>query len=76
MVKEEGIGQPRICAEIETERSMEDKLTDIWQDASPKERAEFVAGLCKSYASLICEILKKQGGCPASSYLFGKKVGD
>lgn len=54
---------------------MEDKITlpDVWDIAEPKERAEFVAGLCKKYPSLICEILKKQSNCPASTmkgYLF------
>lgn len=58
---------------------MEDKITllDIWDIAEPKERAEFVAGLCKKYPSLICEILKKQASCPASvmkEYLFDTGV--
>lgn len=51
-------------------------LSDIWDTAEPKERAAFVAGLCKKYPSLICEILKKQASCPASTmkeYLYGDK---
>lgn len=54
---------------------MEDKiaLLDVWDVAEPKDRAEFVAGLCKKYPSLICEILKSQKSCPASTILYGKK---
>ena len=52
------------------------KLTDLWENTSPKERAEFMAGLCKCYASLICAIIKEQGSCPVSKYLFGEKGGE
>lgn len=40
---------------------------NIWDRATAKDKAEFAAGLCKRYPSLICQILKTQASCPAST---------
>ena len=53
-----------------------ENIIDVWNKASAKERSEFIAGICKRYPSLICEILKKQANCTASvlkEYLYGDK---
>ena len=40
-------------------------LYELWEAADAKARAEFMADICKRYPSLICEILKANGKCPA-----------
>ena len=42
-------------------------LYELWEAADAKARAEFTAGICERYPSLICEILKANGKCPALS---------
>lgn len=42
-------------------------LLEVWNGTEARERAEFMATVCKRYASLICEILKAQTKCPAST---------